>query len=197
MDRSQDDPRWESVFCVTSESTCGSCTLRGEFCRGHPTPTMDVLYYWKDYESDLREGRIGYFRSANDRLEELRQRSPDDIWVVKTPRGHKGKVQLLGRLVWSDSPTTKVIAAPSDSLIHYRPDHPRSVWFDEGVALQHLEEVTAWLRTRHPSSVRANFQGSNGQLAIEQAALLELRRLTAHWPSQPFQDAVVARKNLG
>ena len=48
---------------------------------------MDVLYYWKDYESDLREGRIGYFRSAKDKLDELRQRSPDDIWVVKTPRG--------------------------------------------------------------------------------------------------------------
>lgn len=90
--------------------------------------------YWKDYESDICQGRIGYFRSANDKLEELRQRSPDEIWVVKAPRGCKGQLQLLGRLVWSDSPTTKVMAAPGESLIHYRPDDPRSVWFDEGVA---------------------------------------------------------------
>jgi len=149
---------------------------------------MDVLYYWKDYESDLREGRIGYFRSANDRLQELRQRSPDDIWVVKTPRGCKGQLQLLGRLVWADLPTTKVMASPGDSLIHYRPDHPRSVWFDEQVALQHLEHVTAWLRARHPNSLKANFQGGNGQLAVEQSASLELRRLTADWSSRPFAE---------
>ena len=43
---------------------------------------MDVLYYWKDYESDIRQGRIGYFRSAKDKLDELQQRSPDEIWVV-------------------------------------------------------------------------------------------------------------------
>lgn len=155
---------------------------------------MDVLYYWKDYESDIRQGRIGYFRSAKDKLDELQQRSPDEIWVVKTPRGHKGQLQLLGRLVWADSPTTKVMAAPGESLIHYRPDDPRSVWFDEEIALQHLEEVTAWLRACHPSSLRANFQGGNGQLAVERAAALELRRLISHWPSRPFADAVGIKK---
>jgi hypothetical protein len=108
---------------------------------------MDVLYYWKDCESDLREGRIGYFRSAKDKLDELQQRSPDDIWVVKTPRGGKGQLQLLGRLVWADSPTTKMMAASGDSLIHYRPDDPRSVWFDEEVALQHLDRKRPVLAT--------------------------------------------------
>jgi hypothetical protein len=156
---------------------------------------MDVLYYWKKYESDIRQGRIGYFRSVNDKLKELQLRSPDDIWVVKTPRGCKGQLQLLGRLVWADSPTTKVMAAPGESLIHYRPDDPRSVWFDEDIALQHLEEVTAWLRACHPSSLRANFQGGNGQLALEHAAVLELRRLTSQWPSRPFAGAVGVKIN--
>lgn len=155
---------------------------------------MDVLYYWKDYESDIRQGRIGYFRSAKDKLNELQQRSPDDIWVVKTPRGFLGQLQLLGRLAWSDSPTTKVKAVSGESLIHYCPDDPRSVWFDEEVALKHLDEVTTWLRARHPSSLRANFQGGNGQLAVEHSAALELRRLTSHWPSRPFADAVGIKK---
>ncbi|MEO6277660.1 hypothetical protein [Roseateles sp.] len=150
---------------------------------------MDVLYYWKDYAADLREGRIGYFRSAREKLDELQQRSPDDIWVVKTPPGHKGQLQLLGRLVWSDLPTTKVTAPAGDSLIHYQAGHPRSVWFDEELALQHCDEVTAWLRAHHPGSLRANFQGVNGQLALEQSAAQELRRLTASCPSQPFQKA--------
>lgn len=150
---------------------------------------MDVLYYWKEYESDIRQGRIGYFRSAKDKLNELQQRSPEDIWVVKTPRGCMGQLQLLGRLVWADSPTTKVMVAPGESLIHYRPEDPRSVWFDEEIALQHLDEVTSWLRAIHPSSLRANFIGANGQLAVEHSAALELRRLTSHWPSRPFADA--------
>lgn len=150
---------------------------------------MDVLYYWKDYESDIRQGRIGHFRSDKDRLDELRQRAPNYIWVVKTPRGCKGQLQLLGRLVWAESPATKVMPAPGESLIHYRSDDPQSVWFDEAVALKHLNEVTEWLRARHPSSLRANFQGANGQLAVEHPASLELQRLTATWPSRAFADA--------
>lgn len=61
---------------------------------------MDVFCYWKDCESDLRDDRIGYFRSARDKLDELQQRSPGDIWVVKASRGCKGQLQLLGRLGW-------------------------------------------------------------------------------------------------
>lgn len=156
---------------------------------------MDVLYYWKDYESDIRQGRIGHFRSDKNKLDELRQRAPNYIWVVKTPLGCKGQLQLLGRLVWADSPTTKVRAAPGESLIHYRPDDPQSVWFDESVALEQLGEVTAWLRARHPSSLRANFQGANGQLAVERPASLELQRLTADWPSRPFADTVRIKIN--
>lgn len=156
---------------------------------------MDVLYYWKDHESDLREGRIGYFRSAKDKLEELQQRAPDDIWVVKTPRGHKGQLQLLGRLVWSDVPTTKVKLSGGESHIHYRADHPRSVWFDEEPAQQRMDEVTAWMRLHHPSSLRANFQGASGQLALDRTASLELRRLTAHWPSQVFKDAMACKNS--
>lgn len=86
------------------------------------------------------------------------------------------------------------MAESGDGLIHYRADYPRSVWFDEGFALQQLDQVTDWLRTRYPSSLRANFQGSNGQLAVEQSASLELRRLTDHWPSQPFADAAARKK---
>lgn len=155
---------------------------------------MDVLYYWKDYESDLREGRIGYFRSSKDKLLELQQRSPDDIWVVKTPKGCKGKLQLLGRLVWSDLPTTKLRMNAGDSHIHYQSDHPRSVWFDDEVAQQNLDDVTNWLRAHHPTSLRANFQGTNGQLPIDQPASLELRRLTASWPCQPFNEVFLSKK---
>lgn len=54
---------------------------------------MDVFYYWKDYSEDMSAGRIGYFRSSRQKLTELAARFPDNIWVFKTPRGHKGQVQ--------------------------------------------------------------------------------------------------------
>jgi hypothetical protein len=55
--------------------------------------------------------------------------------------------------------------------------------------------MTAWLCACHPSSLRANFQGGNGQLALERAAVLELRRLTSQWPSRPFAGAVGVKSN--
>jgi hypothetical protein len=159
------------------------------------TAEMDVLYYWKDHVADLRMGRIGFFRSAKDKLEQLSGGYPDEIWVVKTPRGRKGEVQLLGRLKWSDTLTVSATLDPQMSHIFYRHDDPCSIWFDEGTAAQHIPKTTAWMRTYFPASVRANFQGSNGQQALLRPALLELRRLTATWPATPFRSAHEDIKN--
>jgi hypothetical protein len=30
---------------------------------------MDILYYWKNIESDLKSGKIGHFRSDREKLE--------------------------------------------------------------------------------------------------------------------------------
>ena len=40
---------------------------------------MDVLYYWKDIESDLKSGKIGHFRSDKSKLEAFKAGYPDFI----------------------------------------------------------------------------------------------------------------------
>ena len=58
---------------------------------------MDIFYYWKDIESDLKAGRLGYFRSSRAKLAEFQAATPDNIWVFKTPKGRKGEIQLNQR----------------------------------------------------------------------------------------------------
>ncbi|MES2784614.1 MAG: hypothetical protein V4684_04065 [Pseudomonadota bacterium] len=50
---------------------------------------MDVLYYWKDIDADIKAGRIGWFRSTQDNLSEFEASFPDFIWVIKTPKGKR------------------------------------------------------------------------------------------------------------
>jgi len=59
---------------------------------------MDVLYYWKDINADIKAGRMGWFRSTQERLAEFEASFPDFIWVFKTPKREKGKLQLLARV---------------------------------------------------------------------------------------------------
>ncbi|MDB5750389.1 MAG: hypothetical protein JWP65_810 [Ramlibacter sp.] len=150
---------------------------------------MDVLYYWKDSAADRKAGRIGYFKSAKDKLDEFQAGYPGFIWVVKTPSGMKGKLQLLARLVWSDTPKGLARKSPGDSHIFYDVEHPRSVWFEEGDAEQAVEEVSTWMRLNFPAAVRGNFQGANGQHALRGPMLSELEAIAAKLATRPFTGA--------
>jgi hypothetical protein len=68
---------------------------------------MDVFYYWKNHEADLKARRIGRFKSTPGKLRELVDGYPDFLWAFTTPKGRRGEVQLIARLRWSDRPTVK------------------------------------------------------------------------------------------
>ena len=91
---------------------------------------MDVFYYWKDIAEDVKADRIGWFRSDKDKLDALKARHPGYLWVFKTPRGCKGNLQLLARLMWSDSPVSEgaKLRPAGESNIFYDPSDRRSVW---------------------------------------------------------------------
>jgi hypothetical protein len=65
---------------------------------------MDIFYYWKDFENDLKDGRIGWLKSKRDKLNSFKSRSPDFIWAFKTPTGKKGQLQLLHVLLGLTNP---------------------------------------------------------------------------------------------
>ncbi len=70
---------------------------------------MDIFYYWKNYASDMKEGRVGTLGSEGDKLEELKQRLPRKVWTFVTPKGMKGKLQVVGSfLITETKPDTFV-----------------------------------------------------------------------------------------
>lgn len=123
---------------------------------------MDVFYYWKNHDDDLRKGRIGWLKSDRLKLGALKERFPSYIWAFKTPPGRKGELQLLARLVWSDHPKVALPKLESPSVIYYDPADARTVFFNEPDTEAGIPAVTSMLRSQYPAAFRANFQGDNG-----------------------------------
>lgn len=90
---------------------------------------MDVFYYWKDFDEDVKAGRIGWLKSERQKLGEMRNRNPDLIWAFKTPPGCKGLLQLVARLAWSDTPKVVLPKIDAASFIHYDAFDPRTKFF--------------------------------------------------------------------
>ncbi len=153
---------------------------------------MDVFYYWKNVNDDIKAGRIGWFRSNQEKLAEFSGGSPDYLWVVKTPIGLKGQVQLIARLKWVDTPVVQVTRKPGESYVFYDPLHKDSVRYIESESAACVSEATDWVQRNFPFAIRGNFQGPNGQQALRGSVLQELRHLTAPWPAAPFQSRAVA-----
>ncbi|WP_225031014.1 hypothetical protein [Paraburkholderia sp. XV] len=59
---------------------------------------MDIFYYWKDFVSDVNEGRIGTLGTDTDKLAELQERLPRKVWTFITPKGMKGNIKLIGSM---------------------------------------------------------------------------------------------------
>jgi hypothetical protein len=149
---------------------------------------MDVFYYWKDIDADLKAGRLGYFRSSRARLMEFQAASPDNIWIFKTPPGRKGELQLLARLRWADKAVTPVRPPPGESMIFYDPTDPRSVKFLDTDSESALQEVTHWAKTHFHASFKGNFHGELGQQALRGDILKGLERLATGFAQTAFVE---------
>jgi len=147
---------------------------------------MDVFYYWKDIASDLKVGRLGYFRSSRAKLAEFQAAMPDNIWVFKTPKGRKGELQLLAKLRWSDKPTGAIHLGSAETCIFYDPAHPDSMSFIDSGNDSAINACTSWVRKHFPSSLRGNMQGELGQLELRGTALFELNTFSAGFARVPF-----------
>lgn len=147
---------------------------------------MDIIYYWKDYADDLKHGRLGYFRSASPKLSELVMDAPDYIWVVKTPAGLKGELQLLARLRCVDSPTVPFTRQTGEHYAFYDPSHSASVRFIDSGTPQAIEAVSSWMRRAYPKAISGNFQGPLGQQPLRGDVLTELQRIAARFGIEPF-----------
>lgn len=147
---------------------------------------MDVLYYWKNHEADIKAGRIGRLAATPAKLKELADGYPDFLWVIATPRGRKGEIELIARLRWADRATVKFKPEAGVAYIHYDANDAKSVAFSDAGADPAVATTSRWARDHFPKMVSANFQGANGQEALRGAALNELTSLAAGFRARPF-----------
>ncbi len=159
---------------------------------------MDVFYFWKDINEDLKAQRIGYFRANPDRAKEFQNGSPDYIWVFKTPKAAKGQakstgkgqgqVQLHARLRWSDVPIGQVARRPGETYIYYNANHADSVTFADTAAASAVTEATTWVRLNLPTAINGNFQGIHGQHTLRGAMIGELKLFARSFATGPFVE---------
>lgn len=145
---------------------------------------MDVFYYWRDYDADLKAGRIGWLVLSRKKVEELRDRHPDWIWAFRRPKDRKDALQLLARLRWTDAPTSKLPIEKGTPAIYYDP--AGSVRFSNADEDAKITEVTSLIRARFPNAFLANFRGDAGVQPMEADLLAQLVPRLASYSSEPF-----------
>lgn len=151
---------------------------------------MDVFYYWKSFDEDIKERRIGWLQSERPKLGELKSRSPDHIWAFRTPKGHKGSLQLLACLKWVDKPLVHMPKIKAASLVYYDPMSVESTVFPDSLTIETIEAVTLLLKRQFPQAFKGNFQGDNGIHALEADFLFHLKKLARGLTSAPFATLV-------
>lgn len=154
---------------------------------------MDVMYHWKAPAADLKPGRLGKLSAHKDKIEELRASFPSYVWLLRTPQGKKGQLQLVARVVWADPPAVddpvKAAAAADECCIHYQVQHPQSVWFEGGESEEAVGAVTGWAREHLFEAVGGNFRGSHGQHALRGRPLQELETIARRLRQVAFEVA--------
>jgi hypothetical protein len=150
---------------------------------------MDIFYYWKDYQSHLKAGGLGWLHCPRARLAEVKGRHPDWIWAFKQPARRKGDVQLLARLRWVDAPATKLAVEKDASVIYYDPTE--SLLFTDADDDQKISEVTSMMRSRFPNAFAVNFRGDARVQPMEADLLAQFRPKVLAWASEPFPGSLI------
>ncbi|MRD47428.1 hypothetical protein GHT07_09075 [Caenimonas koreensis DSM 17982] len=151
---------------------------------------MNVLYYWKNFEADLKAGRLGYFKADAGKMQALLDGYPDYIWVLKTPKGRKGEVQVLARLKWLDKAPPGVKPEPGRVYMHYDFKDDKSIQFTDSDSEEAIAATTKWVGLHFPRMVSANFQGAQGQEELRGGALKELEQIASGWQHTAFRELV-------
>lgn len=162
---------------------------------------MDIFYYWKKFEENIKDDMVGRFVSQKKYFEKLKGRNPDYIWTFIIPKGcgEKGnrKLKLLARLKWSDTPLpglkpTKVEDVESE--IYYDYEHTDSILYSDTDSDEAINLVTGLLRPKYAKAFEANFQGSNGVHVMESYFACEFNKAVAHYSSSQLLTGIAKLK---
>ncbi|CAN7736992.1 hypothetical protein LJR034_006500 [Caballeronia sp. LjRoot34] len=150
---------------------------------------MDIFYYWKNYASDMKEGRVGTLGSEGDKLEELKQRLPRKVWTFVTPKGMKGKLQVVGSFLITETKPDTFVPKWKHNLF-YDAASPKSVLYTNAATSERIKEVSDYFNNRFNSAVRSNFQGDRGVIEMEADVVRGFEKLVQGYETVQFMEGL-------
>jgi hypothetical protein len=150
---------------------------------------LDIFYYWKDFVSDIHEGRIGTLGTDTDKLAELQERLPRKVWTFITPKGMKGKVRVIGSMWITDVRPANFVPKWRHNLF-YDALSPKSVLFTNSGSVEKIEEVSSYLNNRFNQAFRSNFQGEKGLHAMEADVVQGFEKLVRDYETVQFMEGI-------
>jgi hypothetical protein len=150
---------------------------------------MDIFYYWQKFETNLKNREVGYFGSNNSKLTEQLERSPERIWVFKTPKGMKGSIQLVGSLKLCDEPRV-AIKTDYPNVVYYDPFSPESVIYTDSNSAERISQISGLFQYRFHAAFKANFQGDAGIQPLETNVLRGLEAMVVDWSNVQMLERV-------
>ena len=155
---------------------------------------MDIFFYWKDFVSDVHEGRIGTLGADTDKLAELQERLPRKVWTFITPKGMKGKIRVIGSMWITEVRPANFVPKWRHNLF-YDALSPKSVLFTNSGSAEKIEEVSSYLNNRFNQAFRSNFQGEKGLHAMEADVVQGFEKLVRDYETVQFMEGI--KQTLG
>jgi hypothetical protein len=155
---------------------------------------LDIFFYWKDFVSDVHEGRIGTLGADTDKLAELQERLPRKVWTFITPKGMKGKIRVIGSMWITEVRPANFVPKWRHNLF-YDAASPKSVLFTNSASAEKIEEVSSYLNNRFNQAFRSNFQGEKGLHAMEADVVQGFEKLVRYYETVQFMEGI--KQTLG
>jgi hypothetical protein len=156
---------------------------------------MDIFYHSSNFEQNVKNGQVGLLGFNSNKIFELSQRLPKRIWVVKTPRGMKGSIQLVASLLVSDEPTVAV-NTEHPHLIYYHVFAPESLIFTDSAAPERIEEVSGYFQYRWRTAFSAAFKADAALQPMEANVVRGLEAMVAGWDTVQLLERVKDRDSV-
>lgn len=150
---------------------------------------MDIFYHWKDFALDVKEGRIGTLGSDGAVLEQLKERLPRKVWTFATPKGRKGRLQLIGSFLITDSKPVSFVPKWKHNLF-YDAASPRSVLYTDSANPERIDEVSDYFNRQFNATGKFSLHGEKGIREMEADVVRGFEKLVQDYPTVQLLDGL-------
>jgi hypothetical protein len=150
---------------------------------------VDIFYRWKDFALDMKDGRIGTLGSDGALLEELKARLPRKVWTFVTPKGKKGRLQLIGSFLITESKPVSFVPKWKYNLF-YDAGSPRSVLYTDSASPEKIDEVSEFFNRRFNATGKSSSFGEKGVREMEADVVRGFEQLVQNYATVQLLDGL-------